>query len=264
MAHALSRTFLYLGLAICFIGSLGVSTRFLKSCKIEPEAFAQSIAQKLHKDQSTILQELASLGISPDMILNEEQKYTKFNVHLTSRYKTLPKVSPPTEKFVREIIRVLPAIGQDFVILHDAKIPCEAACNGNVILINEEKFNKISSSARKFVIAHEIAHTFYRDGVVLDIIFKKLGITDLFKLARENPDHPVCKLSRFEEWRADLWACCAGSEYLEGYKTFSEESVKLLTFEEARTHPSCKERCNLAHAMTQRSNLSDLQQLSFA
>lgn len=250
--------------ALCFMSAVGISTFFLKRSAYDAQTFAHCITQKLHTAQQEILHELASLGISKKMILDEERVNTKLSIHLAPRFKNLPKVSKETEIFVTKVLNSLPPMNQDFVILHDAKIPCEAACNGNVVLINEEKFNQLSIPARKFVVAHEAAHTFYRDGFVLDKILKQLHINDLFKLARENPDHPVCKFSRFGEWRADIWAVCLGPEYLDGYKAFAQELRKLVKFKEARTHPSCKERCQLAQAMIKRSNLHGINQISFA
>ncbi len=96
-----------------------------------------------------------------------------------------------------------------------------AGTTDSKLLVNERTFNKLSHQAQKFVIAHEIQHYLHKDTSTRYVIER------FYKPAKELPqDHPINKLYRFQEIRADVQAALKGQEYQQGYISFIETITK--------------------------------------
>jgi len=96
-----------------------------------------------------------------------------------------------------------------------------AGTTDSKLLINEYAFNKLSDEAKKFVIGHEVQHFLHKDTSTRYVVerFSKTG--------KDLPqDHPLNKLYRFQEVRADIQAALKGPDYMQGYISFVEQLSK--------------------------------------
>jgi hypothetical protein len=93
-----------------------------------------------------------------------------------------------------------------------------AAATDTMLFINEREFRKLSYEAQKFIIGHEIQHFLYKD-CSTNYVLKRF-----FKGAQQSlpKEHPINKLSRFQELRADIKSALKGTDYTKGYIEFME------------------------------------------
>lgn len=209
--------------------------------------FSSSMLSEAEKKLSTIEKEiwaeLKSYGFEKDSIEKEAR------LRASSAHGTVHPLSKDTEKFVKSIINEVGLSDMNIQLTqtHDPEI---ALYRGNQMVINETIFNRYSPAAREFIIAHELGHAFYLDTFVKDLLSQRCG-SDVI-IAEKRPSHPICKFSRFIEWRADIWACKQGERFTKGYEEFWNEVHKTLkndTPDTAKTHPKRADRCMLAQQL---------------
>jgi hypothetical protein len=100
----------------------------------------------------------------------------------------------------------------------------------------------LSPLSQKFSIAHELQHFIYQDNS-LKRALEKLTRLDNAKLPE---DHPINKLSRMLELRADFLASFKGPDYVQGYTEFLAKTLEIIGQGKGITHP--KTNLRLAYA----------------
>lgn len=114
-----------------------------------------------------------------------------------------------------------------------------AGTTDSKLLVNERTFNRLSDEAKKFVIAHEVQHFLLKDTSTRYVIER------FYKPGKELPqDHPINKLYRFQEVRADIQAALKGPAYKQGYISFVEHIAKKGE-NEGITHPKNSVRLSM-------------------
>ena len=102
---------------------------------------------------------------------------------------------------------------KDDIIVLPWKSPMQAAMTSNVMLINEHEIKQLPRCSQKFMIAHELMHYKNKELFFIETIHDQCipPHTNF-----NDHDHPLNKLCRFYEIRADIEAALTGPEYAEG------------------------------------------------
>lgn len=118
------------------------------------------------------------------------------------------------------------------------------SCSGYMYL-SEQSLKKRSSHEQQFTILHELAHIYFNDDVYLAIIESLLGQRKNI-ICQTQPDHPLAKMSRFIEKRADLAACLQMDRGIEAYSQKMHMLIKQGMVHTSPEHPSITESLHMA------------------
>lgn len=97
-----------------------------------------------------------------------------------------------------------------------------AAATDSALFINEQSFSQLPLKAQKFVIGHEIQHFINKD-CSTNYVIERYSNEQHERLSK---DHPISKLLRFQELRADIKSGLAGHDYAQGYTLYAEHLTK--------------------------------------
>lgn len=201
------------------------------SCYTKTSSFDKKLQDMLTTYENTVWQTLP-------VDRNAVEQHRKIEEQATLGYGNTLKNKPlqgPARAVVEEVIARLNMQDKNIAILATDKQTL-AYSFSDAIIVNPKNFNRYSPIAQRFVIAHELGHIHFRDphvkGIIGTHVRKKL----------KNAEPLLNNYSRFTEWRADIWACSHGPEFIEGYKTFCAENLKYFTdIEDTPTiHPLTK------------------------
>lgn len=226
-----------------------IEPNLLKNIKIDSfqkNDTAEQYKQWLNDEIVTIWQEIEEITkISLDDCMTYKAKtyerYLKKRKKLQDSFRELVPVDP-------EIITLLETVLRDFKVNPDSIsiVPfnhfCPAAGDDCTLFINQELFKKLSPFAQKFSIAHELQHFIYQDNSLKRALEKLTGLDN----ATLPQDHPMNKLSRMLELRADILGASAGSDYAQGYKEFVDKTIQIIGQGKGVTHPKSNLRLSYA------------------
>lgn len=213
-----------------------------------------AISQALKNAENNMWEGLKTINIEKQDVNTETERwfkiYTERNAQSSKNELQTSGLSKDTETFIKNVINDLPVDAQA-IKLRATDEYTTAYSNLDTVIINEKLLNRYSEEARAFIIAHEVAHIEFKDSLMAGII-EQIGNVNISALGETQPNHPVCKYSRFTEWRADMWACQNYKNGLKGYTAFCEESLKLPTQQPlfAKTHPLDTQRLACAQVLT--------------
>lgn len=198
---------------------------------------------QLKQEECAIWQELAALGISKERYEAEYAKlrkeFLKDDVPFSDK-----KVSASTQQLIVDLLKKN-NINPKTIQIRGWNDFSPAAASEKVIYVNEKRFNKLSKESQLFTINHEIQHIINKDTcrrfVVESILGKEVG-----QICEKN--HPLCKLSRLHERRADIHAVFSTPNMSKAYITFAKENLKLGDTP-GITHPKNSDRLTLAHTI---------------
>jgi hypothetical protein len=144
-------------------------------------------------------------------------------------------LKPLTEECITLIKNVLKDfnVNPDTITIHPFDHFSPAAADDCVLLINEELFQKKSPAAQKFSIAHELQHFIHQDNSLKSALSALSGLDNKIL----GHDHPINKLSRMIELRADMLASFTGPVYAQGYIDSIKNALEIIGDGKGLTHP---------------------------
>lgn len=121
------------------------------------------------------------------------------------------------------------------------------------LMINTNVFPSLPQSIQKFVIGHELFHLVNNDVGEKEEIVKNLE--DPEKISKEQ-EELFYRYLRFQEKRADMQAALLKKEWADLYLEYTTQGLKRCPIEGSLTHPSFKERKQLAQNIVTSFNTS--------
>lgn len=248
----INKNFIYYGISACLVLA-GIFVAQHKNIISIPALHRYTMmsaqefyTQKLDHEQEKVWQEFNKIGI-------DKHRYQHARKHLYQKYirSDIPcsnkKVSPKTEQFVKKVMKEcgLNANSVKIVGYNDLS---PAAATERIIYVNEQIFSKMSESAQRFVIGHEIQHILHGDNSDRYIL-ETLAGHETEALAPKKPNHPLLQYSRFKERRADIKTALQGPDWAESYRAFAQERLEKVGDTPGVTHPKHSERLQLANAI---------------
>jgi hypothetical protein len=188
--------------------------------------FTESYTIWLQQEEQAIWSELSSkISLSHeecDRLRKQwDEDYKRGEENLCNKDGKNQAVSQATQNRIRTILNDFGLAAQQIPIVAWKDNSC-AASTDTMLFINEREFCKLSAKSQKFIIGHEIQHYIHKDCSTNYIINR------YYKAAQKNLpyQHPVNKLHRFQEIRADIKSALKSSDYAEGYVEFMEKLSK--------------------------------------
>lgn len=175
-------------------------------------------------------------------------KYSCYEKDLHEAEKASKRLSTKTRKIVTAIIKDFGLRPQDIPLV-SWNVDSYAAATDSALLINEELFAPLPLYVQKFLIGHELQHLIYKDTSTRYILDECYKFSDLLP-----KNHPIPKLIRFQEIRADIQSALKGDEYLQGYRLFVE-MIAQQGENEGLTHPKHSVRLAMANKLIAASSL---------
>ncbi len=167
--------------------------------------------------------------------------YNDSNVSMIKDYGSGQNVSQLTINFIHDIIQEL-GLNPNEIMIVAWNLNSAAAATDTLLFVNEEILNKLSLHAKKYAIGHELIHLIKKDHSTKFFIGKiNYSITS----DTINMDNPCNKLSRFQEFRADILSCFKGLEYAQGSCEFFKEYITLYGNTQNPSHPLSSLRLEL-------------------
>lgn len=151
---------------------------------------------------------------------------------LQERGKSLTPLSAKTIEIIQSVMKDF-NIDQNAIAVIPFEDYCPAAADDYSLFVNESLFNRLTPLAQKFCIAHELQHFINKDDSTNYVLLQHYT-----EEKSELPaDHPLNKLSKIQELRADLGAASKNKDYALGYKEFSKIALEIVGDGEGITHP---------------------------
>ncbi len=145
----------------------------------------------------------------------------------------------------QRVASILADFNLSYIPLVSWKDSSVASATDSFLFINERAFNKLSPQAQKFIIGHEVQHYIHKD-CSTNYVIKRFFRKALGSLPKE---HPVNKLSRFQEIRADVKSSIKNKEYAQGYVEFMQLLMKKRE-NSGITHPKNSLRFSIAQELS--------------
>jgi hypothetical protein len=185
-----------------------------------------SYTEWLQQEEATIWNELSQkikLSLHDCQRLKKEwyEDYQKGEKALQQKDGTKEPISKVVQERINTILHDFNISKQQLPVI-GWKENFAAAATDNALFINERELCKLPIDAQKFVVGHEIQHFIHKDNST-NYVVERFTKSSTAPLAI---NHPVNKLSRFHELRADIKAALHGPEYAQGYVTFTEILAK--------------------------------------
>lgn len=222
---------------------------FNSPCPIE------SIETWLTREESTLWQEVQqAIGLSKqDCEKLKKEWYKDFKYGEMQEHERETSQKPLSQSIINQVLAIL----NDFNItaqqlpLRSWKDSSAAAVTDSILFINEKTFSGLPPESQKFVIGHEIQHFLYKDNSTNYVI------EQYYKPAQKTlpQNHPVNKLHRFQELRADIISALHGPEYAHGYRLYIQNLAK--KGENAGiTHPKNSLRLTVSNNLLRTHNIA--------
>jgi hypothetical protein len=176
--------------------------------------------------------------------LKEQRRYeyNGFEEQLHKEETSTTPLSYKTRKIVTKIIQDFGLRSHEISLL-SWNVDSYAAATDSALLINEKLFAPLPLCVKKFLIGHELQHLIYKDTSTRYILDESYQSSDTLP-----KNHPIMKLFRFQEIRADIQSAVKSAEYKEGYRMF----IEILAQEgenEGITHPKHSVRLSMANKL---------------
>lgn len=239
-------------LPVLFLFFIGMAAVFLcYQCFVHYTKKAPTLVLTTQKDflhsleaeYETIWQELQKLGISHEQYKKSYEKYLPDFIQ-SDVPQFNKKLSHATVQFVQEQLKHN-GIDPLTIFITGFNDYSPAAATARVIYINEKRFNTLSLPARRHVINHEIAHIKEKDNFLMQAIEDMLQL-DRDIVCKKNKNHPLCRLSRFKEKRADIKTALQSKQAAQDFLAFTQEYIQKYGDTPGNTHPKNSERLALA------------------
>lgn len=190
---------------------------------------------QLKQEESEVWQMLSEYQITPECVEKFAKQFPEY-------------AKPRRHGLSEETIQLI------FDIFHDFKIDkrtialaqyndpyCPAAVEHNTLFVDETLLKQYSKKAQRFIIAHEIQHIVHKD-----VILGTFAEQQLPRNGTNDYNHPMNRLRRFQERRADYMAITKAPCYAEGQIEFLEHYLKEFGAGNGVAHPKATTR--LAYA----------------
>lgn len=209
--------------------------------------FKDYFVQQLKQEEEEIWQALAQMGITKERYEREyNQRYANY-LKSDVPFSTKP-VSPETRAFVQQILQK-EGINPAHIGIYQFNDFSPAAATDNFIYVCENAFNKLSHAGKEFVICHEVQHMLHKDNSNRFILEEMVG-KETGQLAKEgNKNHPLLRLSRFKERRADIRVALRNPNLSHAYVCFAKEYYNTIGETPGFTHPKNSVRVQLAQTI---------------
>ncbi len=205
--------------------------------------------QWIDQEISTIwqeIQEITTISLE-DCIAYQKKTYPAYLEETNKFLDSFNELKPVSQEITTLIKNILAEFKVDPATIRIIPFNhfCPAAGDDCSLLINEELFGQLKPLAQRFCIAHELQHFIFKDNSI------KSALITLTKLDTKNlpVEHPINKLSRMIELRADIYACFAGTQYTQGYQEFIDKTFQIIGDGKGLTHPKTSLRLSYAQQL---------------
>lgn len=219
----------------------------------QPQDHTEVYAQ-LKQEEDAIWQELATLGLSREHFEQEHKQLYPMYLEAGGNFAS-GDVTKQTKLFIQDVLKQI-AIDPSNIEIYNFSYNMPAASTDRHLYVNESIFNGLAKTSKTFIIAHEVQHILHKDHSTRFIIGHLLG-TRTQTLANEGAiNHPLLKLVRFQEKRADIEAALCNKDLCLMFYDFAQEQLQLIGDTTGLTHPKTSERLKIAQNLATHMNIS--------